>query len=192
METIMDFREWRHNKNNGLYDSKGKAGVDLRQGQGEAPGMKPKVGDMAPDFHATVVNREGDARVSLADLRGERVVLVFYPKDNTPGCTIQACSLREHWDEIKGKARVFGVSADSVASHRKFISKKNLPYPLIADEDKQIVNAYGVWVQKSMMGKKFMGIERSTFVIGVDGKIEAVLEKVSPLSHTEQLSQILG
>lgn len=188
----MDFREWRINKNNGLYESKGKAGVDLRQGQGEALAMKPKVGDMAPDFHATVVNREDDARVSLSDLRGERVVLVFYPKDNTPGCTIQACSLREHWDEIKGKARVFGVSADSVASHRKFISKKNLPYPLIADEDKQIVTAYGVWVQKSMMGKKFMGIERSTFVIGVDGKIEAVLEKVSPLSHTEQLSQILG
>jgi peroxiredoxin Q/BCP len=100
--------------------------------------------------------------------------------------------LREHWDEIKGKARVFGVSADSVASHRKFITNKNLPYPLIADEDKRIVNAYGVWVQKSMMGKKFMGIERSTFVIGADGKIEAVLEKVSPLSHTEQLSQILG
>lgn len=192
METTLDFWEWRNNKNHGLYESKGKGGVDLRQGQGEAPAMKPKVGDMAPNFHATVVNREDDARVSLSDLRGERVVLVFYPKDNTPGCTIQACSLREHWDEIKGKARVFGVSADSVASHRKFISKKNLPYPLIADEDKQIVTAYGVWVQKSMMGKKFMGIERSTFVIGVDGKIEAVLEKVSPLTHTEQLSQILG
>ncbi len=169
-----------------------KAGVDLWQGEGEAKGMKPKVGDMAPDFHAKVVDRENEAQVSLTDLLGERVVLVFYPKDNTPGCTIQACSLREHWDEIKGKARVFGVSADSVASHRKFISKKNLPYPLIADEDKQIVNAYGVWVQKSMLGKKFMGIERSTFVIGVDGKIEAVLEKVSPLSHTEQLAQILG
>lgn len=169
-----------------------KAGVDLRQGEGEARGMKPKVGDMAPEFRATVVDGENESQVSLSDLRGERVVLVFYPKDNTPGCTIQACSLREHWGDIQGKARVFGVSADSVASHRKFISKKNLPYPLIADEDKQIVNAYGVWVQKSMLGKKFMGIERSTFVIGVDGKIEAVLEKVSPLSHTEKLSEILS
>jgi len=164
----------------------------LRQGEGEARAMKPKVGDMAPEFRATVVDGGNESQVSLSDLRGERVVLVFYPKDNTPGCTIQACSLREHWGDIQGKARVFGVSADSVASHRKFISKKNLPYPLIADEDKQIVNAYGVWVQKSMLGKKFMGIERSTFVIGVDGRIEAVLEKVSPLSHTEKLSEILG
>jgi peroxiredoxin Q/BCP len=154
--------------------------------------MKPKVGDMAPQFRATVVDGEIETQVALSDLRGERVVLVFYPKDNTPGCTIQACSLREHWDEIKAKARIFGVSADTVASHRKFISKKNLPYPLIADEDKQIVNAYGVWVQKSMLGKKFMGIERSTFVIGADGKIEAVLEKVSPLSHTQKLAEILG
>lgn len=147
---------------------------------------------MAPEFRATVVDGETESQISLSDLRGERVVLVFYPKDNTPGCTIQACSLREHWGDIQGKARVFGVSADGVASHRKFISKKNLPYPLIADEDKQIVNAYGVWVQKSMMGKKFMGIERSTFVIGADGRIEAVMEKVSPLSHTQQLSEILG
>jgi peroxiredoxin Q/BCP len=154
--------------------------------------MKPHVGDMAPDFRATVVDGDSETRISLSELRGERVVLIFYPKDNTPGCTIQACSLREHWNEIQGKARIFGVSADSVASHRKFISKKRLPYPLIADEDKQIVIACGVWVQKSMMGKKFMGIERSTFVIGVDGKIEAVLEKVSPLTHTEQLARILG
>lgn len=161
-------------------------------GAGEAHAMKPKVGDMAPEFRAKVVDAENEYELALSDLRGERVVLVFYPKDNTPGCTIQACSLREHWGEIQGKARVFGVSADGVASHRKFISKKNLPYPLIADEDKQIVTAYGVWVQKSMMGKKFMGIERSTFVIGADGKIEAVMEKVSPLSHTEKLSEILG
>jgi thioredoxin-dependent peroxiredoxin len=154
--------------------------------------MKPKVGDVAPDFHATVVDGESEMGVSLSDLRGETVVLVFYPKDNTPGCTIQACSLRDHWDEIKGKARIFGVSADGAASHRKFITKKRLPYPLIADVDKVIAGAYGVWVQKSMMGKKFMGMERSTFVIGPDGKIVAVLEKVSPLKHTQQLSEILG
>ena len=155
-------------------------------------GMKPNVGEMAPDFRATVVDGKNETELSLADLRGETVVLVFYPKDSTPGCTIQACSLRDHWDGIKGKARVFGVSADSAASHRKFIEKRDLPYPLIADVDKSIAEAYGVWVQKSMMGKKFMGVERSTFVIGPDGKIAAVLEKVSPLKHTEQLSKILG
>lgn len=154
--------------------------------------MKPKVGEMAPDFRAMVVEGESETELSLADLRGETVVLVFYPKDNTPGCTIQACSLRDHWDEIKGKARIFGVSADGAASHRKFISKKRLPYPLIADVDKAIAEAYGVWVQKSMMGKKFMGMERSTFVIGPDGRIAAVLEKVSPLKHTQQLLEILG
>lgn len=154
--------------------------------------MKPKVGEMAPDFTAKVVDGETETEISLADLRGGKVVLVFYPRDNTPGCTIQACSLRDHWDGIRGKARVFGVSADSVASHRKFISKRDLPYALIADEDKAICEAYGVWIQKSMMGKKFMGIERSTFVIGADGKLEAILEKVSPMSHTEKLTEILG
>ncbi|MEP2775706.1 MAG: thioredoxin-dependent thiol peroxidase [Luteolibacter sp.] len=154
--------------------------------------MKPQVGEMAPEFRAIAVEGETETEVSLAEMRGERVVLVFYPKDNTPGCTIQACSLRDHWAEIKDKARVFGVSADSAASHKKFIAKRELPYPLLADTDKAICEAYGVWVQKSMMGKKFMGIERSTFVIGTDGKIEAILEKVSPVSHTEKLSEILG
>lgn len=139
-----------------------------------------------------VVDGESETEISLESLRGETVVLVFYPKDSTPGCTIQACSLRDHWDEIKGKARIFGVSADSVASHRKFISKRELPYPLIVDADKKIVEAYGVWLEKSMLGKKFMGIERSTFVIGPDGRIKAVMEKVSPLSHTEKLLEILG
>ncbi|MGJ8633932.1 MAG: peroxiredoxin [Luteolibacter sp.] len=153
--------------------------------------MKPQVGDMAPDFKEVAVEGENEAEVSLEGLRGEVVVLVFYPKDSTPGCTIQACSLREHWDEIRDKARVFGVSADSVKSHQKFISKKNLPYPLIADVDKRVVEAYGVWVEKSMMGKKFMGIERSTFVIDKDGRVKAVLEKVSPMSHTEKLLEVL-
>lgn len=146
---------------------------------------------MAPDFKEVAVEGENEAEVSLEGLRGEVVVLVFYPKDSTPGCTIQACSLREHWDEIRDKARVFGVSADSVKSHQKFISKKNLPYPLIADVDKRVVEAYGVWVEKSMMGKKFMGIERSTFVIDKDGRVKAVLEKVSPMSHTEKLLEVL-
>ena len=154
--------------------------------------MKPQVGEKAPEFTASVVDGECESELTLESLRGEKVVLVFYPKDNTPGCTIQACSLRDHWDEIKGKARVFGVSGDGVASHKKFISKKNLPYPLIADEDRKITGAYGVWVEKSMLGKKFMGIERSTFVIDEEGRIQSVLEKVSPLSHTEKLVEILG
>lgn len=147
---------------------------------------------MAPDFTATVVEGENESEISLESLRGETVILYFYPKDNTPGCTIQACSLRDNWDKIKDKARVFGISADSVASHKKFISKKSLPFPLISDTEKTIATAYGVSVEKSMFGKKYMGIERSTFVIGPDGKLVAILEKVSPTSHTSKLSKILG
>lgn len=155
--------------------------------------MKPKVGEQAPDFNTAVVGGEypDGAHVSLADLRGQRVVLVFYPKDNTPGCTIQACAIRDDWGKLDGKAHVFGVSVDSVASHQKFIDKKNLPYPLLSDGDHKLVEAYGVWVQKSMFGKKYMGIERSTFVIGVDGVLEAVLEKVSPVKHLKQLLEFL-
>lgn len=154
--------------------------------------MKPKEGELAPDFTAAVVDADGESEIKLGNLQGETVVLVFYPKDHTPGCTIQACSLRENWEEIKGKACVYGVSADSIASHKKFISKKSLPYPLISDVEKEIVKAYGVWVEKSMLGKKFMGIERTTFVIDPDGRIKSVLEKVSPMGHTEQLLGVLG
>jgi len=120
------------------------------------------------------------------------VVLIFYPKDNTPGCTTQACAVRDGWADLQEKALVFGVSADTVKSHRKFIDKYALPYPLISDEEKQIVESYGVWVQKSMMGKKYMGIERTTFVIGADGKVKAILEKVSPATHLEQLHAALA
>ena len=183
---------WHSDNRNMTFRTDAQRGLIWARGGVMIDSMKPKVGEMAPEFRATVVDGENETELSLSDLRGETVVLVFYPKDNTPGCTIQACSLRDHWDGIKGKARVFGVSADGVESHRKFISKKRLPYPLIADVDKTIAGAYGVWVQKSMMGKKFMGVERSTFVISPDGKIAAVLEKVSPLKHTQQLSEILG
>jgi peroxiredoxin Q/BCP len=156
--------------------------------------MKPPIGKNAPDFTAAVTG-EGygeDATVSLKELRGERVVLVFYPKDDTPGCTKQACALRDGWDAVKAKARVFGVSVDPVKSHRRFIAKHGLPYPLIADEDRKIVEAYGVWVEKSMYGKKYLGTERSTFVIGADGTIEAVLEKVSPDAHLALLLEVLA
>ena len=156
--------------------------------------MKPPVGSPAPDFTAPVTGGDygDDASLTLSSLRGQRVVLVFYPKDDTPGCTKQACALRDGWGDVIAKARIFGVSIDPLKSHRKFIVKHGLPYPLIADEDQAIANAYGVWVEKSMYGKTFMGTERSTFVIGADGAIEAVLEKVSPDRHLELLRQALG
>jgi peroxiredoxin Q/BCP len=155
--------------------------------------MKPPIGQTAPDFTAPVVGDDSgeDATLTLSDLRGQRVVLVFYPKDDTPGCTKQACALRDGWDDVKAQARVFGVSIDPVKSHRKFIAKHGLPYPLIADEDQSIVRSYGVWVEKSMYGKTYMGTERSTFVIGADGTIEAVLEKVAPDKHLALLLEAL-
>ena len=155
--------------------------------------MKPQPGEMAPDFTAPVVggDYEEGSTVTLTELRGSRVVLVFYPKDRTPGCTTQACALRDAWDGIRDKARIFGVSADDVKSHRKFIERDQLPYPLIADTDRSIVESYGVWARKSLYGKFFMGTERSTFVIGADGRIETVLEKVSPKKHLDLLTAAL-
>ena len=147
--------------------------------------MKPEVGTVAPSIRAQAIGGPlGPAReITLDEFRGRPVVLYFYPKDSTPGCTIQACALRDGWDGIKDRAMVIGVSADTIASHGKFQAKRALPFALISDPDKSIATAYGVWVQKSFLGKKFMGIERSTFVIGADGTIAAVLEKVSPTQH---------
>src|SRR5678815_520806 len=121
-----------------------------------------KVGDKAPAFQASAVGGNYDGQsVSLSALRGKTVVLYFYPKDDTPGCTRQACGLRDTWHDFAGKAEVFGVSIDSVKSHAKFIEKFNLPFPLLSDPEKKIATAYGVWVEKSMYGKKYMGTERS-------------------------------
>lgn len=153
--------------------------------------MKPSIGEFAPDFDAVVVEGNQENRVKLSALRGEKVVLVFYPKDSTPGCTIQACALRDGWEEIRDRARIFGVSADGVKSHLNFIKKRELPYPLIVDENHLIAATYGVWVEKSFMGKKFMGIERSTFVIDEEGKIFTILEKVSPPKHLKLLREAL-
>ncbi|MFT3989857.1 MAG: peroxiredoxin [Luteolibacter sp.] len=156
--------------------------------------MKLEIGSQAPEFTAPVVGapyQDGEM-LSLSSLRGRTVVLVFYPKDSTPGCTLQACALRDGWEDLQEKASVFGVSVDSEKSHRRFIEKHQLPYPLIADVEKRIVEAYGVWVRKSMFGKKYMGIERSTVVIGPDGRIRAILEKVSPLGHLKQLQEVLA
>jgi peroxiredoxin Q/BCP len=152
-----------------------------------------KVKDAAPDFRAMAVGGEyGDGReVSLSDFRGSAVVLYFYPKDDTPGCTVQACGIRDAWSELKNRAKVFGVSADPAANHRKFIDKFGLPFPLLADPERKIVQDYGVWVEKSFMGRKHMGIERTTFVIDPDGLITAIYRKVKPENHVDLLDQAL-
>jgi len=151
-------------------------------------------GSPAPAFEAPVVGGSyspGEI-ISLAALKGRPVVLYFYPKDDTPGCTKQACALRDGWSSIQKKAHVFGVSIDSVKSHEKFIKKHALPFPLLADEDKKLVEAYGVWVEKSMYGKKYMGTERSTFIIDAKGNIKAVLRKVKPEEHLDLVLAELG
>lgn len=152
-----------------------------------------KAGSKAPSFQAPVVggNYEAGQKLKLSDLKGETVVLYFYPKDDTPGCTKQACALRDGWQQISEKARVFGVSIDSVKSHEKYIKKHQLPFPLISDEDMTLVNAYGVWVEKSMYGKTYMGTERTTFVISPDGKIKAIFPKVKPDEHLDLILGVL-
>ena len=145
-------------------------------------------GDPAPDFTLTAVGGAyGDGQeVRLSSLRGHPVVLYFYPKDDTPGCTTQACGLRDHYSTFVTKgALIFGVSVDSPKSHSKFIAKHALPFPLLSDESREVVQAYGVWVEKSMYGKKHMGTERSTFVIAEDGTIRAIHRKIQPAEHVE-------
>lgn len=151
-------------------------------------------GDPAPSFKTIAVGGEyGDGTpVSLADFAGRKVVLYFYPKDDTPGCTTQACALRDSWAQFEGQAAIFGVSIDSAKSHRKFIDKHALPFPLLVDEDREIVSAYGVWVEKSMYGKKYMGTERTTFVIAPDGRIATILRKVKPGEHVAMVREALG
>jgi thioredoxin-dependent peroxiredoxin len=146
------------------------------------PQLQP--GDKAPDFSALAVGGDYNGKqVSLRDLKGKVVVLYFYPKDDTPGCTTQACALRDTWKDFARKAVVFGVSIDSARSHAKFIEKHDLPFSLLVDEDHALVESYGVWAEKSMYGRKYMGTERSTFVIGPDGKIRAIHRKVKPAEH---------
>jgi thioredoxin-dependent peroxiredoxin len=160
---------------------------------GSAMPVELKVGDVAPRFHAWAIGgRYGNGQeVSLADFRGSAVVLYFYPKDDTPGCTVQACGLRDAWAELSARANIFGVSVDSAASHEKFIKKYQLPFPLLSDADKTIVDSYGVWVEKSMYGKKYMGAERSTFVIDGTGRISAIFRKVKPEEHVTILRKVL-
>lgn len=142
-------------------------------------------GDIAPDF--TTRDQNGK-EVKLSDFRGQRVVLYFYPKDDTPGCTKEACSLRDSYDAFTDKnIKVLGVSNDDAASHQKFISKFNLPFDLLADTDKNLVNAYGVYGEKSMYGKKYMGINRMTFLIDEDGKIKKIFKKVNVSEHADEV-----
>jgi peroxiredoxin Q/BCP len=151
-------------------------------------------GSPAPAFSATAVGGAygNGTRVRLADFAGQNLVLYFYPKDDTPGCTTQACGLRDIWAELSRKAVVFGVSTDPEKSHLKFIEKYQLPFPLLSDTEQTLVQAYGVWVEKSMYGKTYMGTERSTFVIGPDGVLKAVMRKVKPADHAQQLLEALG
>jgi peroxiredoxin Q/BCP len=142
-----------------------------------------EVGDKAPDF--TLPDQHGDP-VSLAGLRGKTVVLYFYPKADTPGCTTQACGVRDHRADYEGAdAVVLGVSPDPVKRVAKFDDKYGLGFPLLADEDHVVAEAYGVWVQKSMYGRKYMGNERTTFVIGPDGVIREIFRSVKPAEHDE-------
>ena len=140
-----------------------------------------KPGDKVPEFTAMT---DGGAKIRLEDLRGKKVILYFYPKDDTPGCTREACDFRDHSAEIKKKgAVVLGVSPDSVDSHQKFKSKFDLNFALLSDPDHKIAEAYGVWKEKSMYGRKYMGIERTTFVIDEKGKIAGIYEKVKVDGH---------
>jgi peroxiredoxin Q/BCP len=150
-------------------------------------------GDPAPLFTALAVGgKYGDGTpVSLKEFKGRTLVLYFYPKDDTPGCTTQACGLRDSWVEFRGKTELFGVSIDPPKSHRRFIDKFTLPFPLLSDEKREIVGDYGVWVEKSMYGKRYMGTERSTFVIGPDSRIRAILRKVKPAEHGKELLEVL-
>jgi peroxiredoxin Q/BCP len=149
-----------------------------------------KVGDKAPDF--SLPSSEGK-EVSLKDLRGKKVVLYFYPKDDTSGCTKEACSFSENLGRVKKKgAVIYGVSADSIGSHEKFIDKYSLSFPLLSDERREMIKAYGVWQQKSLYGKKYMGIVRTTFIIDERGKIAHIFEKVKVEGHTEEVLSALS
>jgi peroxiredoxin Q/BCP len=147
--------------------------------------LKLKVGDVAPKFS---VATSGGGKISLADYKGQNVILYFYPKDDTPGCTKEACAFRDGFADFKKKgAVVLGVSPDSVKSHDKFVEKFKLPFTLLADEDKKIVQAYGVWGEKTFMGRKYQGVFRVTFLIGPDGRIKKIWPTVKPEAHAAEV-----
>ena len=144
-----------------------------------------QVGDPAPPF--TALDEKGQER-SLSDYRGKKLVLFIYPKDNTPGCTAEACSLRDHFGELQAQGyELLGVSADSAKKHQNFINKYELPFPLLADIDKQVIQSYGAWGMKKFMGREFEGILRTTFIIDENGRIEAIFKKVKTKTHAAQI-----
>ena len=149
-----------------------------------------KQGDKAPAFSLL---SDSDETISLKALKGKPVVLYFYPKDDTSGCTVEACGFRDRWAEVtRAGAVLLGVSPDGVASHRKFRQKFSLPFPLLADESHAVAEAYGVWGEKSMYGRKYQGILRTTFLIGKDGRIARVFEKVKPQGHAAEVLAALS
>lgn len=148
-----------------------------------------KIGEKAPAF--SLESDAGD-KISLKDYAGKTVVLYFYPKDSTPGCTQEGCDFRDHWAKFKKKgAVIFGVSKDSVESHKKFKEKNSFPFPLLSDPDGKVCEKYGVWQEKMLYGRKFMGIVRTTFVIGPDGKIKQIYEKVKVKGHAEEVLAVV-
>ncbi len=147
-------------------------------------------GETAPEF--TLTADDGN-EVRLSGLRGNRVVLYFYPKDDTPGCTTEACEFRDHLGRFDSEdVLVFGISPDAVESHRKFKEKYGLTFPLLADDDHAVAERYGVWKEKNMYGRKYWGVERTTFLIGEDGVVERVWKRVRPKGHAQSVADALG
>lgn len=151
---------------------------------------KLQIGDQAPEI--VTINQDGK-EIKLSDFKGKKVVLYFYPKDNTPGCTTEACNFRDNYHALQDEGfEVLGVSTDSQQSHQKFIAKHNLPFNLLVDEDKKIVEDYGVWVEKNMFGKKRMGTARTTFLIDENGKILHIIKKVDNKNASQQVRELFN
>ncbi len=147
------------------------------------------IGDKAPDF--TLADQAGKTH-KLSDYKGKRTLFYFYPKDNTPGCTVEACSLRDNIEDLRADGlEVVGVSADSVKSHEGFAKRHSLPFTLLSDPDRTMIEAWGVWAEKSMYGRKYMGITRASFVVGPDLTVEMIWPKVSPLKHVAEVRKWL-
>ncbi len=164
--------------------TKAKATKAVQSGPGPST-RQLKIGQKAPAF--ALPNQDGKI-MRLSDFKGKKVVLYFYPKDDTPGCTKESCAFRDGLEEIHASgAVVLGISADSVDSHKKFVKKFNLNFPLLSDEKKTVVQAYGVWKEKSLYGRKFMGIERTTFIIDEQGKLDDIFSKVKVDGHLEEV-----
>ena len=148
-----------------------------------------EIGNKAPDF---TLPANGNQEISLSDYKGQKVVLYFYPKDNTPGCTTESCSFRDHKKDFEGlNAQIIGISKCSVKKHDNFVAKQNLNFPLVSDENSNMCERYGTWKEKSMYGKTYMGIERSTFIIDEQGNIEAIWRKVKVKGHVEAVKEAL-